>query len=85
MSTVHPVPRTGRLSHPLVDRYLSFVEAWTRFNTLLATASRLEDLLGVVGKGPTEVTTEDVLGFLQDQRRPFYDAKLCACPTVSRG
>jgi site-specific recombinase XerD len=76
MSTVHPVPRTGPLSHPLVDRYLSFVEARTRFNTLLATASDLRIFFEVVGKGPTEVTTEDVLGFLQDQRRPFYDGKV---------
>ncbi len=76
MSSVRPVPRTGFLSHPLVDRYLSFVEARTRPNTVLATASDLRIFFDVVGKEPTTVTTEDVLEFLQDQRRPFYDGKI---------
>ena len=80
-----PVPRTGFLSHPLVDRYLSFVEARTRPNTVLATASDLRILFDVVGKEPTAVTTEDVLEFLQDQRRPFYDGKLSASQMGSRG
>ena len=41
MSNVPPVGRAGSLRHPLVDRYLSFVEARTRLNTVLATASDL--------------------------------------------
>ena len=76
MSTLSPPPRTGPLAHPLVERYLAFVEARTRPNTVLATPSDLRIFFDVVGKEPTAVTTEDVLGFLQDQRKPFYDGKV---------
>jgi hypothetical protein len=76
MSTLSPPPRTGPLAHPLVERYLAFVEARTRPNTVLATASDLRIFFDVVGKEPTAVTTEDVLEFLQDQRKPFYDGKV---------
>ncbi len=64
------------LGHPLLDRYLTFVEARTRPNTVLATASDLRIFFTVVAKGPAEVTTADVLSFIESQRAPLYDGKV---------
>ena len=64
------------LGHPLLDRYPTFVEARTRPNTVLATASDLRIFFGVVAKAPAEVTTADVLGFIEAQRAPLYDGKV---------
>ena len=72
------VPTDARsLGHPLLDRYLSFVEARTRPNTVLATASDLRIFFGVVDKEPAEVTTEDVLAFIEAQR-PAARRQSCA-------
>jgi hypothetical protein len=77
--------RTGRstrasrgvgLSDPLVERYLTFVEARARHNTLLATASDLRVFFGVVEKRPAEVTPQDVLGFITAQRRGHGDGRV---------
>jgi site-specific recombinase XerD len=57
-----------RLGHPLVDRYLEFVGARARPNTLLATAYDLKVFFSVVGKDPVEVTTADILDFITWQR-----------------
>ena len=57
------------LGHPLVDEYLELVRARWRRNTLLATAFDLKVFFSTVGKGPLDVTTADVLGFLRAQRR----------------
>jgi site-specific recombinase XerD len=57
-----------RLGHPLVDRYLEFVAARARPNTLLATAYDLKVFFSVVGKDPVEVTTADILDFVTWQR-----------------
>ena len=73
MLTPKPLTEARSLGHPLLDRYLSFVEARTRPNTVLATASDLRTFFGVVGKGPTEVTTHDVLGFIESQRAPWRE------------
>jgi site-specific recombinase XerD len=59
-----------RLGHELVDDYLEFVAARARPNTVLAYAYDLKVFFDVVGKGPIEVTTVDVLGFITAQRAP---------------
>ena len=57
-----------RLGHPLVDRYLEFVAARGRPNTLLASGYDLKVFFSTVGKDPVEVTTADVLEFITTQR-----------------
>lgn len=58
-----------RIGHPVLDRYLEFVEARARPNTVKATASDLRAFFRVVSKEPAEVTTSDVMGFITAQRR----------------
>jgi integrase/recombinase XerD len=58
-----------RLGDPVLDRYLEFVEARARHNTLLATASDLKAFFKVVDKEPAEVVPADVLGFIAEQRK----------------
>ncbi len=65
-----------RLRHPVLDRYLEFVAARARHNTVLATASDLRVFFGVVAKEPEAVTTADVLAFMTAQRRPRGDARV---------
>ena len=57
-----------RLGHPLVDRYLEFVAARGRANTVLAAGYDLKVFFSMVGRDPVEVTTADVLGFITAQR-----------------
>jgi integrase/recombinase XerD len=57
-----------RLGHPLVDRYLEFVAARGRSNTLLATGYDLKVFFSVVAKDPVEVTTADIFEFITSQR-----------------
>jgi integrase/recombinase XerD len=64
------------LDHPLVVRYLEFVEARARRNTVLAVASDLGIFLSLVEKDPTAVKTDDVLRFVADQRSPRFDGKV---------
>ena len=59
-----------RIGHPLLDDYLAFVGARARPNTWLAAAYDLKVFFTVVAKEPTQVTTADVLGFIQSQRAP---------------
>lgn len=65
-----------RLGHATVDAYLRFVWARTRHNTLLAVALDLKVFFTVVGKDPAEVTTADVLGFIEAQRLPVRGANV---------
>jgi integrase/recombinase XerD len=58
-----------RLGDPVLDRYLEFVEARGRHNTLLATASDLKAFFRVVGKAPGEVVPADVFDFVAEQRK----------------
>lgn len=58
------------LGQPDVDDYLRVVAARARPNTLLATAYDLKVFFTVVGKEPAEVTSRDVLAFLEQQRAP---------------
>lgn len=53
-----------------VERYLVFVAARCRPNTVLATRSDLRAFFSVTDKDPVEVTPADVLAFIAQQRRP---------------
>jgi site-specific recombinase XerD len=64
---------TPRLGHPVLDRYLLFVAARCRRNTVLATVSDLRAFFAVVAKEPSEVVVADVLAFVHDQRQPAGD------------
>jgi integrase/recombinase XerD len=57
-----------RLGHPQLDRYLEFVAARARPNTVLATGYDLKVFFAIVTKDPAEVTTADVLDFITAQR-----------------
>ncbi len=65
-----------RLDDPVLDRYLEFVEARARHNTVLATASDLKAFFAIVDKAPADVTPADVLGFITEQRKPKGDARI---------
>ncbi|MGH2372436.1 MAG: tyrosine-type recombinase/integrase [Actinomycetota bacterium] len=58
------------LGHPLLDDYLAFVGARGRPNTLLAHAFDLKVFFSEVPKDPAQVTSRDVLSFIESQRRP---------------
>ncbi len=55
------------LGHPLLDDYLEFVAARARPNTLLAAAYDLKVFFTEVVKQPADVSTADVLGFINHQ------------------
>lgn len=57
-----------RIGQPVVDRYLEFVEARARPNTVKATASDLRAFFKAVNKDPAQVTTADVMEFITIQR-----------------
>jgi integrase/recombinase XerD len=62
--------RAVTLGHPLLDDYLEFVAVRARPNTLLAAAYDLRVFFTEVVKQPAEVSTADVLGFINSQRAP---------------
>ena len=70
--------RALRLGHPLLDDYLEFVAARARANTLLAQAFDLKVFFSVVAKEPSDVTTADVLAFINAQREPRRGPRWCA-------
>ena len=76
LHSVGVVDPAVRLGHPVVDRYLEFVEARARRNTLLATASDLRVFFTEVDKEPSDVTVADVLAFITAQRSPLFDGKV---------
>jgi integrase/recombinase XerD len=59
-----------RLGHRLLDDYLEMVASRARPNTVLATAFDLKVFFDVVAKDPAQVSVDDVLQFIKDQRRP---------------
>jgi site-specific recombinase XerD len=60
----------------LVDRYVEFVAARCRPNTVTATVSDLRAFFTVVAKSPTDVVAADVFGFITEQRRPRGDERV---------
>jgi site-specific recombinase XerD len=75
MRAQRPDPST-RLGHPVIDRYLEFVEARARHNTLLAAASDLRVFFTEVDKEPADVGVNDVLAFITAQRQPRLDTNV---------
>src|SRR3979411_379277 len=65
-----------RLGHPLIDAYLELVAARATANTLRAQAFDLKVFFSVVSKDPSEVTTADVLAFINAQRQPRRSTKV---------
>jgi site-specific recombinase XerD len=63
-----PAGEVPRLGEVLLDEYLRFVAARCRPNTLLAQMFDLKVFFTVVGRPPVEVTTADVLRFIERQR-----------------
>ena len=57
-----------RLGHEQVDRYLEFLAARARANTVWAAGYDLKVFFSIVAKDPVEVTTADVLVFITEQR-----------------
>lgn len=68
-----PAPSLGE---PLVDEYLRFTAARVRPNTLTAQAYDLKVFFTVVPKPPVQVTTSDVLAFIEAQRAPRRGANV---------
>lgn len=68
-----PVPSLGE---PLVDEYLRFTAARVRPNTLTAQAYDLKVFFTVIPKPPAQVTTSDVLAFIEAQRAPRRGANV---------
>lgn len=62
-----------RLGHPVVDRYLEFLAARCRPNTVLAAGFDLKVFFTLVPVEPTQVTTADVLAFITAQRASADD------------
>jgi site-specific recombinase XerD len=58
------------LGHPLLDAFLDFVAGRARWNTVLATAFDLKVFFSTIEAEPAEVTTADVLAFINCQRAP---------------
>ena len=54
----------------MVERYLEFVAARCRPNTVIATRSDLRVFFAVIDRDPREVEPSDVLAFIAEQRRP---------------
>ncbi len=60
----------------LVDRYVEFVAARCRPNTVIATVSDLRVFFSVIDRPPVEVTTADVFEFIAHQRRGPGDGQV---------
>jgi len=60
----------------LVDRYVEFVTARCRPNTVIATVSDLRVFFSVIDRSPVEVTTADVFEFIAAQRRGSGDGQV---------
>ena len=71
-----PPEKSVELGHPVLDRYLLFVAARCRPNTVLAAASDLRAFFAVVPKEPADVAVADVLTFIHEQRQPRGDGRV---------
>src|SRR5882724_7507550 len=60
----------------VVDRYVEFVAARCRPNTVIATVSDLRVFFSVIDRSPVEVTTADVFEFIAQQRRGPGDGQV---------
>ena len=60
----------------VLDRYVEFVAARCRPNTVIATVSDLRAFFAVIDKSPSEVSTKDVFEFIAAQRRGRGDGRV---------
>jgi len=60
----------------VLARYVEFVAARCRPNTVLATVSDLRVFFAVIDKDPVEVTPADVFEFITVQRRGAGDGRV---------
>ncbi len=77
-----------QLGDPLLDRYLAFLAARCRPNSVLAAWFDLKVFFAAVGKPVAAVTAADVLGFITAQRcgvAGLPDPLLAPAPTQSAG
>ncbi len=77
-----------QLGDPLLDRYLEFLAARCRPNSVLAAWFDLKVFFAAVGKPVAAVTAADVLGFITAQRRGVAglpDPLLAPAPTQAAG
>jgi len=76
LCVVAPPEAAPAFSDPLLCRYVEFIEARCRANTVAATVSDLRLFFGAVDKAPTAVTPADVMAFIAVQRRPQGDGRV---------
>jgi integrase/recombinase XerD len=72
---IEPRPNGDEPVGDLVDRYLEFVAARCRPNTVAAARSDLGVFFSVIDMSPVAVSASDVLEFIAAQRRPVGDGK----------
>ena len=68
----------------VLDRYVEFLTARCRPNTVIATRSDLRAFFAVIDKSPVEVTTKDVFEFIAAQRRGRRDGATPGCWLAGR-
>ena len=73
---IEPRPNGDEPVGDLVDRYVDFVAARCRPNTVAAARSDLGVFFSVIDKPPVAVSASDVLEFIAAQRRPVGDGKV---------
>jgi integrase/recombinase XerD len=73
---IEPRPNGDEPVGDLVDRYLEFVAARCRPNTVAAARSDLGVFFSVIDMPPVAVSASDVLEFIAAQRRPVGDGKV---------
>ncbi|HZA76596.1 MAG TPA: tyrosine-type recombinase/integrase [Acidimicrobiales bacterium] len=73
---IEPRPNGDEPVGDLLGRYLDFVAARCRPNTVAAARSDLGVFFSVIDKPPVGVSASDVLEFIAAQRRPVGDGKV---------
>ena len=76
MSSLEVVLEGPRGRAELLDRYVEFVAARCRPNTVIATVSDLRVFFAVIDKDPAAVTPADVFEFITAQRRGGGDGRV---------
>ena len=76
MSSLEVVLEGPRGRAELLDRYVEFVAARCRRNTVIATVSDLRVFFAVIDKDPAAVTPADVFEFISAQRRGGGDGRV---------
>jgi site-specific recombinase XerD len=76
MSSLEVVLEGPRDRAELLDRYVEFVGARCRPNTVIATVSDLRVFFAVIDKDPAAVTPADVFEFISAQRRGDDDGRV---------